>query len=529
MCSGGDDAVIRQVVEKFVARNRAFHERRRTSTTGKTILVNAAYSDTFAVVSIMKIATAAAEILEGNILVLPHFKRAKWTREILGSFLPRAILPIRLLLFVAFLREMGRIFFMTIHLRTGRDVVKIHDGNLCIGIHIYDSMLKRLKVSSVDGLAMRHKAQVAFDLVYYFAIKKLFDRHSIDFVVTPDNTYRDGLIYELMRAKLVPCIVGIDLNGISIHRNESREDYGEHCRLPDTEIVEAVSIRAEVLKAAEHYAETRFTGKEMQHDTMRAFASHKISVTRKDLQQEYGFTPSGRIVLVMAHIFSDAPHGFPGLLFDDFEHWLLQTCVRLRENSQVEFLVKEHPSASLYGEDGMAAAVLAKVGLAHKLLPPTINTRSLFNSVDAVVTCGGTGGMEFPCFGVPVLVGARPAYHGFPYVVCPKTREKYFAEIDSLHHYNPLGDEMIRIAKAVFYTIQVLQRVPKNRLGLGSQDYYMGANFNIETFLEEMTEQCEQDGAYDALKEYLLVLLKGPYKNLYDYETLTRMKLSTVE
>lgn len=522
--------MIRSVVNRFLGANTTLHAARRASSgSSKTILVNATYLDPFAVVSIMKIATAAAGILEGRILVLPHFKRGQWVREIMSSYLPYAVLPIRYLLLRAFLRNMCRILRLTLRLGNGRDVANLSDGNLNIGIHIYDSMLKRLKLSSIQDLTAQHKLQAAFDLVYYFAMKDLFERYPIDFVVMPDNTYRDGLTYELMKARILPCIVGIDLNGISIHKNTSLEDYGNYCRVPDPEIVHVVSTQAEALQAAERYAETRFSGKEMQHDTMRAFAAHKINITRSDIQQEYGFAPDRRIALVMAHIFCDAPHAFPGLLFQDFEDWLVQTCVRLGENPHIEFLVKEHPSASLYGEDGMAAAVLRKVGCAHRLLPPTINTRSLFTSVDVLVTCGGTGGMEFPCFGVPVLVGARPAYHQFPYVVCPSTREEYLRELDSLHRYLPLGTEAISIAKAVFYTIHVLLRVPKKNLGLGSQEYYMGANLDIEKFLEEMIVQCEHDDAYAALTRYLAFLLKGPYKNLYEYDALVQMNSGPTE
>jgi hypothetical protein len=473
------------------------------------------FLDVFAVVTTMKIASAVAEILDGQICVIPHFKGGRQLNAMIESFLPKTIMPIRFLLFRTLIRKLFSVFIIVANLKYGEDVESLKDGKLEIGLHIYDSILARMKLSSLARLTVKHKFQIAFDLIYYYTVKEIFDHRKFDFVVLPDNTYRDGLVYELMKSKNVPCLVGIDLNGISVHKNTSPDDYEEHCRVPDLKVVYEITIRPEILLAAEQYSSLRFSGKEMQHDTMRAFSDEKIAVCRADLHRDYGLIVERKIVLVMAHVFCDAPHAFPGLLFKDFEDWLVETCKRLAENSSIDFIVKEHPSASLYEEDGLTADILEKIGLRHKLLSANVHTRSLFDSIDVMVTCGGTGGMEFPCFGVPVLVAARPAYSQFPYVVCPKTKEAFLQEIDMLQDYQRLNEDEIRLAKVVLYTINVLMRVSKKEVGLGSQEYYRGINFDINLFLEEMISDCNHRVGYGALIQNMTFLLNGPYKNLY--------------
>ena len=68
--------------------------------------------------------------------------------------------------------------------------------------------------------------------------------------------------------------------------------------------------------------------------------------------------PSKPIILVAAHVFSDAPNGLNDLLFDDFHEWLIETCLELKKNEKINFIVKEHPSSSLYGESDKVFEVL---------------------------------------------------------------------------------------------------------------------------------------------------------------------------
>lgn len=509
--------MIEELVKRFIYSNKKFYSNRlnRHEVSKKVILVNVGFLDPFAVISSLKIAAAISEVLGGQLHVVPHFKASSQVTSMIESFLPKEIFSIKFLVARAFISKFFHILTVIAKLKSGQDVESLKDGKLEIGLHIYDSMLARMKLTTIGRLTVRHKLQIVFDLTYYFAIKRLFDSQKIDFVVLPDNTYRDGLVYEVMKSENIPCIVGVDLNGVSVHKNSTLSDYDEYCRAPDSNLINDLMQNPKILHATEQYASLRFSGKEMQHDTMRAFSESKAAVGRDDLYRDYGLIPNRKIVLVMAHVFCDAPHALPGLLFKDFEEWLIETCKRLADNSNIDFVVKEHPSASLYGEDGYAESVLEKIGLKHKLLASNVHTGSLFDCVDVMVTCGGTGGMEFPCFGVPVLIAARPAYSQFPYVVCPKTKEEFLLEIDMLQDYQRLNDELIRLAKVVLYTINLLMKVSKKEVGLGSQEYYRGINFDINLFLEEMISDCNNCVGYCALIQNMTFLLNGPYKNLY--------------
>jgi hypothetical protein len=154
------------------------------------------------------------------------------------------------------------------------------------------------------------------------------------------------------------------------------------------------------------------------------------------------------------------------------------------------------------------------------LLEKQVNTRSLFDIVDVLVTCGGTAGMEFPCFGVPVLVAAKPPYASYPFVVSPGTLAGYFAELDRIHTYGRLNPTDAQTASAVLYVTQCLMQVEKNGIGLGSQPYLLGVKFDRDLFLREMIQDCSEGSGYHRLVAAMETFVHGEPRNLLDWDKL---------
>jgi len=505
------------ILKTFLSYNRSFFgERRKGIDTKGNVLVNASYRNEFLLASTMKIARAVADVLDMGILVLPHFAFGKRSTAIIRSYNPTRILNIRLPMLRETFRRFRTAFKVVRGLSTGEDLVALKINEVPVGIHIYDYLLRKLGLSTLKNLTFSMKFRILIELLYYFAIVEIFSSNQPSFVLLPDNAYREGMIFELVKKEKLPGIVGIDLNGVSMHKFDSHDSYDAHCRTPDISIVSKIIQTPLLMERAVDYFQNRFSGQIPQHDVMRAFDPSKKSVNRETLAKNYGIEFGKKIVLVMAHVFRDAPHAYPGLLFRDYEEWLVSTCAALSSNKNVSFLVKGHPSADLYDEIGLTETILAHNGFEKAFLPDDVNTSSLFHAVDVVVTCGGTAGMEFPCFGVPVLVAARPSYANFSYVISPPTREEYFSEIERLHLLSKLSDEQIREARAVLFTIQSVMQVPKREIGLGSQEFYMGAELDIGVFMREMISDCVNPEGYERLKSYISRLLRGPERNLID-------------
>lgn len=483
------------------------------------ILVDLQSTSEFFVTVIMKISAALREVVRGDLVVLNAIRAGKSVNDIVESYLPKRMINIAILMLHGLIHKNMWLIRIMASMRTGEALVQMRVGEYEIGACIYDSIIRRMALSSIDRLTLKQRFFVLMELAYFFGLKRYVEKNNIVYVVLPDNAYRNGLLFEIARVKSLPSIVGIDLNGMSMHRYAKAEDYVFHCRTPDEEVVRKVVESESLIECAKQYLWMRTTAQEKQHDVLRAYSSNE-HVDRESLVRSYGVNPGKKIALVMAHIFCDAPHAYPGMLFKDYEDWLVKTCVRLSKNDQINYLVKEHPSCTLYGEEGLTKKILESNGLHDKIMCANINTKSLFDSVDVLVTCGGTAGMEFPCFGVPVLVAARSPYCYEEFIRCPSTTEEYMRELDLIHEYEKHDEEDCKRALAVLYVVQSIMKVPREGFGLGTQDYYLGSQIDMANFFKEMEKDCRSGDGYEALVSSVYEFVHGPYDNFIDCRKL---------
>jgi len=505
------------VLNEFVDSNRAFFfkkNRERDGARDGVILVDLQTTNAFVACSVMKISAAVSDILNQDIIVVSAMRGGRTIAELIKSFNPLNVVSAKHLIISGFLRNAASILRSALTINTGDDLGSLKIHGIPVGIHIYDLILARRGLSSIGKMSLSYRIDLIVNLSFFYAISRYIGENKVSYAVLPDTVYRQGLLFEIMKSKCLPSISGIDINGISMHKFESPKDYESHCRVPDMDVVDMVMNNPSLYSNAEAYLSHRTSGQEQQHDALRAYAKDKAKTSKADLINAHGLSPDKKIVLVMSHIFCDAPHAYPKMLFRDYADWLIKTCQRLAGNPSVNFVVKEHPSAALYAEEGTIDRILDSHGFGNKLISKDTNTESLFNSVDVVVTCGGTVGMEFPCYGVPVLVAAKPPYAAFPYVVAPDTEATYYSELDRIHEYNKLSEENMRLAKSVLYVIQSAMKIPKESVGLGSQSYMKGSGFDVDIFLKEMVIDCDSGEGYSALLSAIKILLSGEHKNL---------------
>jgi hypothetical protein len=407
------------------------------------------------------------------------------------------------------------------HLVSGQRLVRLKIDSHPIGRHIYDHLLRRHGLPRLGVLSMRIRFEAAVELAYYFGVKRLLDRIQCSFAILGDNTYRQGITFEILKQRGIPSLCAIDLNGMSAHIYRTRQDYEDHCRTADASLVQAFDTDPAVQDAARSALNARTSGREIQHDLIRAYSSAKRTPAAEELRRELGAAEGKKMVVVMAHIFQDAPHAYPGTLFPDYSQWLVETCRRLIRNPNVALIVKEHPSVELYHEQGTIDKVLAELGPGRIRIVKDINTRSFFDCADAVVTCGGTCGMEFPCFGVPVVVAARPPYSGFSFITRSATRQEYFSTLDSIHRIPGLTEQQIHLARTVFYVLQRVQKVDKSRLGLGTQGYTLGSASDPDKAWREMLDDLTAGDGRQRLLTYLAEIFDSGLLNLVESSLLS--------
>jgi hypothetical protein len=209
----------------------------------------------------------------------------------------------------------------------------------------------------------------------------------------------------------------------------------------------------------------------------------------------------------MAHVLSDAPHAHAPTLYRDYEEWIVRTVLALARNSHVNFLVKEHPSVELYGESGMLERMLEKIGWQARLLQSNVHTGTVLAAADAVVTCGGTIGMEASSSGIPVVLAARPPYAGKGFTCEPPTVEAYEdLLVQRIGELERLTAAQVLRARRVAYVLFELFDNDAPALEFGRVPFVRGQRFNEEQFYRNIVEESRtplrRQKLYKRLQEY---------------------------
>lgn len=200
-----------------------------------------------------------------------------------------------------------------------------------------------------------------------------------------------------------------------------------------------------------------------------SLSRNKNNVPPEDMRQRLRLNPAKKTAVVFSHVVWDASFYYGTNLFDDYDHWLVETVKAASENTRVNWVIKLHPDYMWHtkGATGDAAmrdlvAVIANVGT----LPPHITVvppdtdmsiYSFFAIADYCVTVRGTVGLEFPCFGIPALMAGTGRYTGLGFTEDCSTREEYLEKIRAIHDIPRLSPERTSLARKHAYGLFALR------------------------------------------------------------------------
>jgi hypothetical protein len=185
-----------------------------------------------------------------------------------------------------------------------------------------------------------------------------------------------------------------------------------------------------------------------------------------------GSSSDRKIAVIFAHVLYDATFFYGSNLFADYEQWLIESVRLAICNTSIDWFIKVHPSNAWRSRmDGSKMEHLESNLLLREFgdLPPhisiipadtPINTYSFFNAIDYALTVRGTVGIEFPCFGVPVVTAGDGRYSKKGFTIDPPTVDAYQNVLLNLHNIPPLSTDQITLARKYAYGSFFLRPIP---------------------------------------------------------------------
>lgn len=352
------------------------------------ILVEGMYSDTGVIAFILSIAIKLSNVNQKIVCV-----QTPGNAKISNFTYNKSIVIFKYRIFILTFFKQILDSILILFLLVNNDFDKIgnyfkHDKIDCSN-EFYDTL------SIKKGIFWRklNKVKLYFLIIYEFLffkfVSNLFIKYSdrIDLVIIGDTAYRYGYFAKISSLYKIPIICNLDLN--SIFFNYYPNGYEFKISRPilikefDNLTAKYPNYNSQIIE----YFENRFSGNIMQHDVLNAYKKQSNKNILDDI-------PNDKIIVsVFAHVFSDAPHNIPGLLFDDFYSWFIETISALTKNENVFILIKEHPSSGLYNvENGLVSRIVSDnfSGINNLKVISDFSPSIIMGISDFVVTASGT-------------------------------------------------------------------------------------------------------------------------------------------
>lgn len=298
------------------------------------------------------------------------------------------------------------------------------------GMIIYDAILKKQRLASVNIQTPLFEKQVIEALCCIEAGRRLLDAHDLKLIVLthPFNITWGTLAWQALR-RGIPMVLPFGLFGVLrfTHMTEPEDLFSFYDRPTRQEIDALPPERAMAMSdIGKSYLQCRYAGKADDLASVYAYQRNNKNVTREDICELFNWDPQKPIVAFYTSNWFDWPHQLGMTQFTDFLDWVMATLEAARENSDVNWLFKPHPCEDWFGGVALADMLPALDDSKHiRLTDKSWNNAAVMNSVDALITYHGTAGIEFAAMGKPVLVPDKGKYDDCGFVRLARSREDY--------------------------------------------------------------------------------------------------------
>jgi hypothetical protein len=340
-------------------------------------------------------------------------------------------------------------------LGTPSDVLSIELGGIPAGDLIYDDVMRAANVPTLRNERLITWWVVARALGWLASYRRLLGRLDVRYLVSTHSAYCEyGL---LVRAALAHGAVVVETTDSlnSVHRELTRDKLPtyhqgvenmlsqEMARLSDADC-------AAICAEARAQLKERLAGLLNQVDVALAYKG-KRAYGENELRQRLGIADRRPIVFIFAHAFIDSPHISSRQIHNDYHHWLRETLTVVAGLSNCHWVVKPHPSAALYGEQGKVEAMVAACDASNVWTSPAdLSPVTVVEAARCVVTVQGTVALEYACKGVPAIVTGQAFYSGFGFTLQPTTVQGYADVLANAHRLAPLAHDAVERALLVY-------------------------------------------------------------------------------
>jgi len=400
-----------------------------------------------------------------------------------------------------------RIFF-------NKNILSFSYEGIKYGDIIYDVYLVENQVGTITKI----------DINIYKLLERCCRRHKlVQKVIKHENvsavlvSHRIGIQSGVLYRVALKCgckvytSAGMDRN--TIHVSNDLNEMIEYGYAPSKkDIAELLSLSDEKFNYLFDFVKKIHMSGSSSTDAKFAFSSQNSFFDDKNaFTKKYGLDENKKNIFIMLHAFTDHPHShFSGMIFSDYADWFLKTLQFAKNDSNVNWIFKLHPSNKFYPTKDVDFEKLFRdtsnniIFLDHE---ERLDTRSLIHVADAVITCVGSAGFEIPAMGGVVSITAgNNHYQEFGFSIDPKHKKEYYALLNDLRVIKKLSFKQQKTAQAVYIFIHYLSRVSHSSIPVLTMEEHRNKNIDdsfwnrtIELLQRNRESICAEINTYSSI------------------------------
>ena len=193
----------------------------------------------------------------------------------------------------------------------------------------------------------------------------------------------------------------------------------------------------------------------------KALTKQKKFENKEDLLKYFGWKVEKKICTIFSPNMIDGNFYHEMKLFPDIQTWLEETLKIIKKSEQnINFLIRPHPSESYFPKLITKSENIFKEIIGQhpyiKLCPNDCSPATVKELTKIGITSHGSVGVEYPSFGIPVVIAGDSFYSGNGFNIEPQNIKDYIKTIKNLDKFinKSLNNNQIKLARALYYLHQ---------------------------------------------------------------------------
>lgn len=360
---------------------------------------------------------------------------------------------------------------------------------LTIGPSIYDAYLAKFKTPTYKN------GDLQIIRVYYNFILNLkfflnvFKEEDVACVLTSHRVGLRGSSLSLAASHMgIPIYSFGGDNNIALIKSHHAFSY-EYAPL-ESDLKKLREIKQDVLEGLFSKTYRDFLNHKIIMDSRFAY-SGTVWTNRMDFARHY---PSVEIdkpfVFILPHVYTDYPNTlFRNSQYSDYYEWFADTLKLISQNTQINWIIREHPSSRFYGLGENQIETLrgqySRKNIIWISAEESFSSASIGNLADAVITYIGSAGFEYPAmYGVPSIYWSHAPYAKFKIGTQIQDKREYEELLEGFPERIPWLTLDRLEAKRHFIFTNYLSRVPYPIGPQMTQADYLSAEQNPDEYID---------------------------------------------